>query len=38
MILNIIKFKYLFEEEIVVDYIKNNRVLNKKKSFVNFEK
>lgn len=37
MILNIIKFIYLFEVEIVVDYIKNNRVLNKKKSFVNFE-
>lgn len=37
MILNIIKLTYLPEAEIVADYIKNNRVSNKKKSLANSE-
>lgn len=37
MILNVIKLKYLPEAEIVADYIKNNRVSNKKKSLANSE-
>lgn len=37
MILIIIKLKYLPEAEIVADYIKNNRVSNKKKSLANSE-